>query len=113
MLAMHLDLMSCWYNIQYVNKSARIILSYFCLDDILIHYMYMSSNDVKLYKRDFINDVKVCLHTFIWLCNYLRLLMVGAEFHIVKDQLHYWGAICPYNEEFGESDYVNGNREVR
>ena len=43
--------------------------------------------------------------------------MVGAKFHLIKDhflqQLDQWGAIGPFNEEFGKSDHVAGNREIR
>ena len=43
--------------------------------------------------------------------------MVGAKYHLCKDhlieQLDYWGAIGPYNEEFGDSNHVDGNKEMR
>ena len=49
--------------------------------------------------------------------NYLRLSMAGAKFHLVKDhlisQMEIWGAIGPFNKEFGEADHVVGNSEFR
>ena len=42
--------------------------------------------------------------------------MAGAKFHLIKDhmihQLKEWQAIGPFNEEFGESDHVDGNRDI-
>ena len=85
--------------------------------DLILHYMYMDYEDIQHYRGNFRNDVKKNLRIFLWLWNYLRLSMIGAKFHLVKDhfinQLDLWGAIGPFNEEFGESDHVDGNREFR
>ena len=49
--------------------------------------------------------------------NYLRLSMAGAKFHLVKDhlisQMEIWGAIGPFNEEFGETGHVVGKSKFR
>ena len=66
---------------------------------------------------EFISDSKKCVETFVWMWNYLRLSLVGAKFHLVKDhlvqQLECWKAIGPFNEEFMEADHVVGNCEYR
>ena len=61
-------------------------------------------------KYDFKNDVNTYMKLFLWIWNYLRLSLVGAKFHLVKDhsisQLDLHQAIGPWNEEFEESDGV-------
>ena len=85
--------------------------------DNLLHYVYMDHSAVKLYGDNLREDISACKDAFIWMWHYLRISMVGAKYHLIKDhlikQLDHWGAIGPYNEEFGESDHVDGNKELK
>ena len=87
------------------------------LTDQLLHYMYMGYAEIQLYRDDFKSDVNTYLKSFVWIWNYIRLSLVEAEFHLVKDhfirQLDLHEAISPFNEEFGESDHVDGNGKNR
>ena len=64
-----------------------------------------------------VREVELHVEILVAFWNSLRLSIVGAKFHIVKDhlvsQLQHWGALGSFNEEFAESDHTRGNSENR
>ena len=86
----------------------------------LLFFMNMDDDKVDAYGtgiESYIRDVSHHVEIFKWFWSYLRLSLVGAKFHGVKDHLiemlQLWHSLQPFNEEFGEGDHVSGNFEKR
>ena len=83
----------------------------------LFSFMMMDHDAVEDYGQNFKQDVADHIAVLIPYWGSLRLSLLGAKFHCVKDHLigalEYWGALGPYNEEFAESDHTQGNAETR